>query len=85
MITKWTLKLVQQLEKSSNKIIHLVDHWIDSVLGGFVTEFAIDQFVSYSEVERRFFKGLRGKFLHSLKLWIKMILCEQGTLCNHIE
>ena len=47
MITQWTSELVQQLEKTSNKITRVVDRWIDHVLGGFVTKFFIDQFVSY--------------------------------------
>ena len=56
-ITQWTPKLIQQLEKTNNTITRTVDHWVDSLLGGFVTEFSIDQFVSYFEAERRFFTG----------------------------
>ena len=51
-VTLWTLELLEQLEKTNNTITRTVDHWVDSVLGGFVTEFSIDQFVSYSEAER---------------------------------
>ena len=50
-------KLVQRLEKIDNMISCMVDHWVDSMLGGFVIEFAFHPFLSYSEVERRFFKG----------------------------
>ena len=85
IVTEWTPELIQQVEKFDNKSIRAVDHWIDHLLGGFVTEFSIDQFVSYSEAERRLFKGPRGKFLRSLKVLLKMILCEWGFLCEHIS
>ena len=84
-VTQWTPELIQQLEKTDNTITCTVDHWVDSVLEGFVTEFAIDQFVSYSEAERRFFKGFRGNFLKTLPLLIKILLCEKSILCSHIE
>ena len=57
-VTQWNLKSIQQLEKDNNTITHTADPWVDSVLGGFVIEFTFDQFLSYSEAERRFFKGL---------------------------
>jgi hypothetical protein len=41
-----------------------VDHWFDSTIGGYITEFSIDRVESYSQAERYFFKGPRGKFLH---------------------
>lgn len=53
---------------------------LTSIMGGFITEFTIDTSISYSEVERRFFKGPRGKYLKDLKTWIKMILCEKGVM-----
>lgn len=84
-ITRWTLELVQQLEKSSNKISSTIDYWIDNVLSGFVTEFSIDTFVSYSKAERIFFKGPIGNFMCSLKLCIQILLLEKGTMCSQIE
>lgn len=35
-------KLVQQLGASENKISWVVDHWLVQIMGGFVTEFAVD-------------------------------------------
>lgn len=57
-----------------------MDHWIDHTLGSFVTEFTIDRNIRDSEVEHRFFKGQRGKYLKSLKTWIKMSLCENRVM-----
>ena len=51
-VTQWTPKLIQRLEKAEKTITRMVDHWVDSVLGGFLMEFTIDQFVSYSEAEQ---------------------------------
>ena len=73
-VTQWTLERIQQLENTDKTITRMVDHWVGSVIGGFVTEFAVDQFVSYSEVEQRF-----------LPLLIKILLCEKIILCSHAE
>jgi len=50
--------------------VHVVNHWLDHIIGGFVIEFAVDTSVNYNEVKRRFFKGPRGKYLKSLNTWI---------------
>ena len=84
-VTQWTLELIQQLERTDNTITRMVDHWVDSVLGGFLMEFAVDQFMSYSEVEQRFFKVFWGKLLKTFPLLIKILLCEKGILCSHTE
>ena len=44
-VTQWTPKLLEQLEKTDNIITRMVDHWVDSVLGGLMMEFSIDTFV----------------------------------------
>jgi len=79
----WTLELVCKLEASEDKIARAVDHWLDRIIGGFITEFAIDTTVSYSEAERCFLKGLRGKYINSLNTWIKMLLCEKRVMRVH--
>ena len=84
-VTQWTPELIQQLEKADNTITHTVDHWVDSVLGGFVTEFAIDQFMFYSEAEQSFFKEFRDKFLKTLPLLIKILLCQKIIMCSHTD
>ncbi len=47
-------------------ITRVVDHWLGHVIGGFVTEFVVNISIIYSEVERRFFKGLRDKYVKYL-------------------
>ena len=74
----WTLELVQRLEEASeDKIACAANHWIDRIIGGFVTKFVVDTSISYIEAEHRFFKGPQGKYLKSLNTWIKILLCEK--------
>ena len=77
---EWTPKVIQRLKKTNNSISIEVEFWMNNLLEGFVTEFAVDTLKAYSKVKRFFFKGYRGKYLNSLNLWIKMLLCEQGVL-----
>ena len=78
--TVWTPDLVRRLEASEENSVCGVDHWLDRIIGGFITEFTIDTFVSFSKVERHFLKGPRGKYIKSLNTWIKMILCEKRVM-----
>jgi len=76
----WTLELVKHLERSENKVVKAINYWINSILGRFIIEFAIDTSASYSEVECQFLKGPRDKYLKSLKTWIKMLLCKKWVM-----
>lgn len=60
--------------------MHVIDHFLDQIIGGFITYLTVDTSVSYSEVERCFLKGLRGKYVKSLNTWIKMLLHEKGVM-----
>ena len=76
----WTPELIQILKRVDNPISRAVDLWLASLLEGFITEFAVDQRKSFSEAERYFFKGYRGKYLNSLNSSLKMLLHEKGVL-----
>jgi hypothetical protein len=45
------------LNSVSNPTTHAVDFWLDSILGGYIIEFAVDCTQSYNVAERDFFKG----------------------------
>jgi len=47
----WTLELVRRLEALEDQIMCTIDHWLNWVIGGFITEFAVDTSVNYSEAE----------------------------------
>lgn len=76
----WTSELVLRLEASKEMFACTVDHWLDRVIGGFVTEFSFDSSVHYNEAVRCFFKGLQGKYLRSLNAYIKMLLGEKQVM-----
>jgi len=63
--------------------VHVVDHWLDQIIVGLITEFVVDTSISYSETERCFLKGPRGKNVKSLNSWIKMLLCEKRIMQLH--
>ena len=78
----WTPERIKLLKNTSNAVSRAVDFWTTRTLEAFVTEFAIDTHTYFSEVERQFFKGPRGKYLNSLSLKIKMLLAEKGILLD---
>ena len=45
----WTPELVQRLEASEDKIVHVVDHWLDHIIEGFVIEFMVNTSISYNK------------------------------------
>ena len=76
----WTLELIHTVKSVDNPISQVVDFWLAIFLEGFITDFEVDQRNIFSEVERYFFKGYRGKYLSSLNLSIKMLLHEKGVM-----
>jgi hypothetical protein len=76
----WTSTLIKKVKRIDNAMSRAIDHWFDSIIGGYITEFVVDRIESYSQAERYFFKGPRGKFLHFLKLRIKMLFHEKNIL-----
>jgi hypothetical protein len=57
-----------------------MDFWLDSILGGYITKFAVDCIQSYNIAERDFFKGPCGRLLKSLVMGIKMLLCDKNVM-----
>ena len=76
----WTLERIKLLKSVNNTVSRAVDFQTTRTLEAFVMEFAIDTHSSFSEAERQFFKGPRGKYLNSLSLKIKMLLAKKGIL-----
>ena len=78
--TSWTLELIQELWEIDNKASQDIEVWLDSILEGYITEFAVDTNKSFSEAEMDFFNGPRGRFLLSLQLSIKHLVYEKGIM-----
>jgi hypothetical protein len=76
----WTLELIRKVNTISNRVSRTIDLWLDSILGGYITEFSIDCIQLYSVVERDFFKGPHERYLKSLSTWIEVLLCDKGVM-----
>ena len=57
-----------------------VDILVDNILEEYITKFVVDALTSYTEAERTKFQGPLGRYLPSLKTWIKMLVCEKGIV-----
>ena len=84
-VPTWTPTRVNIMQHVNNEVSCAVDFWMTRTLEAFVIEFAIDTSTSFSEAERQFFKGPRGKFLNSLSLKIKILLVEKGILLFELD
>ena len=76
---------IQELQEIDNRASQAVEVWMDSILEGYITEFAVNTTKSYSKEEKEFFNGPKGRFLLSLQLSIKMLVCEKGILNMHLK
>jgi hypothetical protein len=39
----WTSALIQKVKRVDNVVSRVVDHWFDSTIGGYNTEFVVDR------------------------------------------
>jgi hypothetical protein len=71
---EWNPVEIVQLQQVNNKFMCAVDFWLDSIVVGFIIEFAVDTTKYYSEAEHDFLKGPRGRYIISLYTSIKILL-----------
>jgi hypothetical protein len=45
---------IAQLQQVNNKFIHVVDLWLDSIVAGFIIEFAVDTISLIAQQRRSF-------------------------------
>jgi hypothetical protein len=77
---EWNPVEIMQLQQVNNKFTHAVDFWLDSIVAGFITEFAVDTMKSYNATEKEFLKGPRGRYIRSLYTSIKILLYNNGVM-----
>ena len=73
-------QLVREVTNVSNTISRDVDFWVDIILQGYITKFAVEAITSYSEAKRKILQVRRRRYLLSIGTWIKMIAYEKGIL-----
>ena len=72
--------MVHEVTSVSNNICRDVEFWVDSILQGYITKFAVEAITSYSEAKRIFFQGPQRRYLLSFNKWVKMLIYEKGIL-----
>jgi hypothetical protein len=77
---EWNPVEITQLQQVDNKFTRAVDFWLDNIVAGFITEFAVDTVKSYSATEKEFLKGPRGRYIRSLYTSIKILLYNKGVM-----
>ena len=77
---EWSAQLIHELTSVSNPISRAADFWVDNILQGYITEFAVETITSYSEAKIIFFQGPRRRYLLSISTWIKMLFYEKVIL-----
>jgi hypothetical protein len=71
---------ITHLQQVDNKFTRVVDFWLDNIVAGFITEFAVDTVKSYNAAEKEFLKGPRGRYIISLYTSIKILLYNKGVM-----
>jgi hypothetical protein len=54
---EWNPEEIAQLQRVDNKFTRAVDFWLDNIVVGFITEFAVDTTKSYNAAEQRILEG----------------------------
>jgi hypothetical protein len=71
---------ITQLQQVNNKFTCAIDFWLDSIVAGFITEFAVDTTKSYTTAEKDFLKGPRGRYIRSLYTSINILLYDNDVI-----
>jgi hypothetical protein len=64
----------------NNKFTRALYFWLDSIVAGFIIEFAIDTTKLYNATEQEFLRGPRGRYIRSLYTSIKILLYNKGVM-----
>ena len=77
---EWTLVQIEQLQQVNKKFTCTMDFWLDNIVAGFITKFAVETTKSYNAAEQEFLRGPRGRYIQSLYTSIKILLYNKGIL-----
>ena len=77
---EWTPVQIEKLQQVNNKFTCGVDFWLDSIVAGFITEFAVETSKSHNASEQEFLRGPRGRYIRSLYTSIKILLYNKGVM-----
>lgn len=60
--------------------MRVIDFWVQTTLEGYVDEFTIEIYQSFSKANVMFWTELRGKLHKEIPLWIKVLMVEEGLI-----
>ena len=60
---EWSAQLISEITSVSNPISRAIDFWVNSILQGYITEFAVETINSYSEAEFFFPRASKKLFV----------------------
>jgi hypothetical protein len=64
----------------NNKFTRAIDFWLESIVAGFITKFAVDTMKSYNATEKEFLRGPQGRYIISLYTSIKILVYNKGVM-----
>jgi hypothetical protein len=77
---EWNIVDITQLQQVDNKFTRVVDFWLENIVVGFITKFAVDTTKYYSATEKYFLKGPQGRYIRTLYTSIKILIYNKGLI-----
>jgi hypothetical protein len=77
---EWIEESITQLKRVNNKFTPVIYIWLDKIVVGYITEFAVYTLRSYSITEKDFLKGPMERYIRSLYSSIRRLLHDKGVL-----
>jgi hypothetical protein len=62
------------------KFTRVVYLWLDNIVAGFITKFAVDTAKYYNAAEKEFLKGPRGRYIKLLYTSINILPYNKGVM-----
>jgi hypothetical protein len=82
---EWNYVDIVELQQVYNKFTCIIDFWLDNIVAGFITKFAVDTAKSYNTTEQEFLKGPRGMYIISLYTSIKILLYNKSVMTMALD
>jgi hypothetical protein len=82
---EWNPMEIMQLQQVNNKFRRAIYLWLDNIVAGFITEFAVDIVKYYSATEHDFIKGPIGRYIISLYTSINILLYKKGVMTMELD
>jgi hypothetical protein len=79
-LVEWIEDNIVRLKRVNNKFMCTIYSWLDNIVVGYITKFAVDTSKYYCVIEEEFLKVQRGRYISLLYTLIKISLHDKGVL-----